>query len=906
MEEREERYQIEKIVDQNERLFRGVFESTMQGMALLSLDGDWIRVNQAICDMEGILPSEMIGGNIKTDLHEEDQKEFTSRVQSLLSGSRESFSMELQPLSHNGKKWIVAYFYLVTNEENRGEYIYAQIQDVSEKKNSEKKLNNALYDLTFLQSAINIHAIVSRTDAQGIITYVNDKFCTVSQYSSAELIGSDHRLIKSGLHSKDFYNNLWGTIASGEVWEGEICNRRKDNSLYWVFTTIVPHIGTEGKPDSFHSVRTDITEQKKTEELIRSEREFLHTTLENLKDGIVVLDNNGKVQLVNVAAKNYLSTPKGILQCRTSETCLQTCKLHSIITDPLAGVTVDDVPLTLPFTDKGDLHDFLVAGRPIIDKNGVQVGSLVSLHDVTARIAAEKKVVDFNFRFNAIFDNDAIAIGTSDDNYNILNVNTAFETMLGYSEAELQKLGLKGITHPDDIEESYEKYLEFFSGTFDSYQIEKRYFHKNGTVVWVRVTAFNVKNDGGRYMVFMVADITNEKFMEEDRHRLQRQLVQAEKMEAIGALTGGIAHDFNNILASILGYTDLALIKFCPDPDSKLKQYLTEVYKAGERARDLIAQMMDFSRAGGGSRSNLAMELTVKETLKMMVPTLPSSIQIDFQCKEKDLSQISIDPVRLHQVVMNLVINARDAIEGKGKISISVKHYQEKPTECLSCHDIIDGEYVELCVSDSGVGMSSAELERIFNPFYTTKDVGKGTGMGLSVIHGIVHEYDGHVIVESKVGRGSNFRILFEAVAPLDVEIEEQRMDTLALPQLVKNVMVLHDELMIREYLKELLTSVGHQVSTYSSSKHALADFNKSPDDFDVVITDQTMPGMLGVELIAAMKDVRPELSVILCTGYSELNVQDVLKGFDLVQFMKKPVDRQELLTMIIEEDVNE
>lgn len=780
------------------------------------------------------------------------------------------------------------------------------LEETKKRSQNEERLSTLLYDLTFLQSAINRHAIVSRTDVRGIITYVNDNFCTVSQYSPDELLDNSHDIVKSDFHSKEFYKDLWIVIISGEVWEGEICNRRKDNSLFWVYTTIVPHIGQQGKPDSFLAVRTNITKQKEAESQIRSEREFLNTTLENIKNGIIVLDGKGKVKLVNATARNYFIDLQDILKCKCHTNCLQPCKMQSIIKDALVGNTLDEVPLTFTSINNNERHDFYVSGRPIIDKQGAQVGSLISMQDVTDKLSAEKKMLDSNFRFDAIFDNDAIAIRTSDNSHNILNVNTAFEKMLGYSKVELQKLGLDAITHPDDIEGSHEKYQEFFNGSVDSYRLEKRYIHKNGSIVWGRVSAFRLNNNEDRYLVSMIADITNEKLMEEERKYLQRQLIQVEKMEAIGALTGGIAHDFNNILASIMGYTDLALMKFCPEPESKLKQYLTEVYKAGDRAQNLIAQMMDFSRDGGSSRRNLAMEFTVKETLKMMVPTLPSSVHINYYCDEKDLPQIFIDPVRLQQVVMNLIINARDAIGGKGEISISVKRYHGKPTKCLSCYQVFDGQYVELCVSDLGVGMSPTELELAFTPFYTTKDVGKGTGMGLSVIHGVVHENDGHILVDSGLGRGSDFRILFEIVEPLDVEVEEKDIGVLTMAQATKNVMVVDDELMITAYLNELLTSVGHRVTVYTSSKDALADFNKSPDFFDIVITDQTMPDMIGVELITAMKVVRPEISIILCTGYTDLNVENMLKDFDFIQFLTKPVNRQELLTMVTKAGANE
>ncbi|MEH6358585.1 MAG: PAS domain S-box protein [Pseudomonadales bacterium] len=900
LQETEQRRHVEAIADQSESLFRGAFESSMQGSALLGSDGSWVRVNQALCELLGFSSEELISTNIKDFLTENDYEKYLTSSEKLDSEGQESCALEFRCLCRGREwKWVRVFLYLIQRE-NQDHNIYAQIQDISAKKDDEERLNRLLYDLEFTRTSLNRHAILSRTDAKGIINCVNDKFCSVSQYSSEELIGHNHRTVNSGFHSEAFFKDLWRTISSGNVWQGDVCNRRKDGSLYWVATTIVPHIGADNKPDSYLSIRTEITEIKEAESRLKEQREFLNTTLENIKDGIIVLNEQGEITFENPAAANCLSDIRNTADSSLNNSKARIPKeIQTAINNAMRGKASSGVPMTLPAQKNGEMHDFLMSCYPLAKSCGTRAGLLVSMHDITDQLNAEKQLSHSNLRFDSFFDNAITAIDLFDRDSNILKVNKAFENMLGYTEDEIKELGPLGITHPDDIEVSDSKLQAFTSGVIGSYQIEKRYIHKDGSTVWGRLSAFSVgAEEEEAYMVGMITDITPEKDMADEQSRLQRRLQQVEKMEAIGALTGGIAHDFNNILASIMGYTDLAMMKFCQDKEGKLNQYLTEVYKAGVRARDLVGQMMDFSRAGGGSRSDLAMGPIVKETLKMVGPTLPSSIQVNYD-GDTDVPFISMDPVRLNQIVMNLVINARDALDEKGAISVSVKTYNGLTAECLACHKVIDGNYVELTVADNGVGISKSELKRIFDPFYTTKDVGKGTGMGLSVVHGIVHEYDGHILVESEEGKGSTFRVLFKAVTRLQNEFDGVELLSEEAEGLCKRVMVVDDEQMITDYLRELLESEGHQVSAYNSSEKALADFKKSPEKYDVVITDQTMPGILGVELTAEMKEIKADLPVILCTGYSELNIEALISGFDDISVMKKPIDRQELMNLI-------
>lgn len=387
-----------------------------------------------------------------------------------------------------------------------------------------------------------------------------------------------------------------------------------------------------------------------------------------------------------------------------------------------------------------------------------------------------------------------------------------------------------------------------------------------------------------------------------ERQQLQRQLQQAQKMEAIGQLTGGIAHDFNNILASIMGYTDLALELYADDSNPKLADYLNEVYRAGERARDLVAQMLSFSRTTASNSKSIALEPLVNEVIKLMQSTLPSSIQIHTE-NDTGVSNIMMDPVQLHQIVMNLCINARDASEGEGIIDVQIRKVSDISAECNSCHGHVDGGFVELAVKDSGSGIESTVLKQIFNPFYTTKDIGKGTGMGLSMVHGIVHEHGGHILVETVKEKGTTFRLLFPAVSE---EVHTAHVKTSVFPKSLPvinsgHILIVDDEESVAMFLTELLKMSGYQVTMMTSSTEALSLFKKNPQRYDLVITDQTMPDITGGELASTLLQLRPDIPIILCTGYSEKIDEKSAKDLGIQRFLEKPLRLNAVLESVSE-----
>jgi len=397
-------------------------------------------------------------------------------------------------------------------------------------------------------------------------------------------------------------------------------------------------------------------------------------------------------------------------------------------------------------------------------------------------------------------------------------------------------------------------------------------------------------------------DVTEHRNVQDERRRLDERMQQAQKMEAIGQLTAGIAHDFNNILASIIGYTDLAMTRCVGDGQEKLEEYLGQVYRAGERARDLIQQMLTFSRSGDSKAQPLDPAPLVKETVKMLTATLPASIHLRFDHPADDLPQIRTEPVQLQQLIMNICINARDAMQGKGElvVELALRHHQEG--ECASCHESINGDYVELLVHDTGQGMDRYVLAHLFEPFFTTKEVGDGTGLGLSMVHGIMHDSHGHIRVDSAPGKGTSFRLLFEPVMSAERPLSETpAVDAPVLGGEGQRILIVDDEKAILGFMQVWLSRAGYEIQTFDDSRQALAYFRQNPQQVDLMITDQTMPAMTGVELAAEILEMRPELPVILCSGYSEQIDMEMAAVVGIRSFVNKPYDRGPMLATIHE-----
>ena len=385
-------------------------------------------------------------------------------------------------------------------------------------------------------------------------------------------------------------------------------------------------------------------------------------------------------------------------------------------------------------------------------------------------------------------------------------------------------------------------------------------------------------------------DITERINREQEQKTLQAQLWQAQKMEAVGHLTGGVAHDFNNILASILGYAEL--LQMSPElrQNESLARYLQEILQSGIRAKELIAQLLTFSQKSVAATETIKPAPIVAEVMQMLRSTIPTSISMNTDIRDP-LPDVLISPVQLHQILTNLVVNARAAIAGLGSIRVRVESIAASDARvCDACHREFRGPHVLVSVLDSGAGIAEEILPRIFDPFFTTKEVGRGSGLGLSVLHGIVHSAGGHIEVRTKRNQGTEFRIYLPAQAARTRSAHPEVEPAGAKPHARGHIMVVDDEAVIVEYMTELFTYLGCRVTGLTSARAALSAFEEDPDGVDLLITDQAMPEMTGVDLCRAVLARRPDLPIVLNTGCGSDMDMDIARQIGIRRYLVKPV----------------
>lgn len=545
-------------------------------------------------------------------------------------------------------------------------------------------------------------------------------------------------------------------------------------------------------------------------------------------------------------------------------------------------------------TCEGDLRYVRADATLERSGSGRRLRLLGTVQDVTATKLAEVALRKSEARYRSLFDTNIDGIFFISLEGVIEEGNAAFQDIIGYDANSLRGLTCEDITPEQWLPADERAWAQIDEkGWCDAFS--KEYRRQDGSFVPVSLRAWLVRDEQGRPLrvMAMVRDITDIKKIEAEREQLQKGLQQAQKMEAIGQLTGGIAHDFNNILASILGYTDLAMRREGVAQDPRLGRHLQEVKLAGERARELISQMLLFSRGGRNVGVVQAVSGLVQETVRMLRPTLPSSLRLRTFIN-RSLPAVRIESVSIQQVVMNLVINARDAMDGRGEVQVLARLSELPTVHCASCSQALSGEFVEIAVRDHGPGIPDAVLERIFDPFFTTKPVGKGTGMGLSVVHGIVHEFGGHLVVETGTW-GTIFRILL----PIPLESAQvQSREQIEAPRKAgggEHVLVVDDEAPVADMLGELLESHGYSVEVLTDSQQAVKRLAPGQPPVDILLTDLIMPNLDGVELVRIARQYHPDLPVVMLSGQAALLQREAMTW----PVLSKPVDVPALLACL-------
>jgi len=496
--------------------------------------------------------------------------------------------------------------------------------------------------------------------------------------------------------------------------------------------------------------------------------------------------------------------------------------------------------------------------------------------EVEDRKRAEKALGASEEKYRLLFENANDAIFIAQDGF-IKFPNPQALKMTRYTEEGLSKIPFVNLIHPQDRDFVLERHKKRLAGEDLPMTYSFRIINKSGEELWVQINAAVITWEDRPATINFLRDIT-------EQMHLEQHLQQSQKMESIGTLAGGIAHDFNNILGIIIGNAELALNNI--PRENKAQSNLEEIRTASLRARDVVKQLLSFARKTDLEKKPIIIAPIIKETLKLLRSSVPTSIDIR-QNISKDIDTIMADPTQIHQIILNLCTNAVHAMPDGGIIEVALKNMELDEAMAARYADLKPGLYVNLIVNDTGHGIPEEEMDRIFDPYFTTKEVGKGTGMGLAFVHGIVKSHEGWLSVESEPGKGTIFSIFFPAVekeAVIETETAEE------VPTGNERILFVDDMESMVFIGQNRLEKLGYRVETRMNPVEALELFRADPHRFDLVITDMAMPRMTGDRLVKEMLKIRPDLPTILCTGFSEKIDEIKAKEIGICEYIEKPL----------------
>ena len=733
----------------------------------------------------------------------------------------------------------------------------------------------------------------------GALLDVNRKACEFYGYTREEMMGLTANDLGPG-EAPYTSEAAWRHLAlarEDRCPTFEWRRRHKSGTLHWDEVQLKP-VTLDGRR-TLLCFGTDITDRKSALERLAVREEQYRMIFEASSDAMFVWDRELRVIDCNQAGTRLFRRSRESILARPYGDGVPPEYVEqrfALVRKALAGET--SVVETVAFRHDGTTFEAELRVMPFT--RGGQPQVLVVVRDIGERRARERELQRSEARLRATVEASFDAVIAMDQEGRVLEFNSAAERVFGYRRAEALGRKLSGLVIPERHRSAHEAGLARFrrssQGTMIGRLVETTARRRDGSEFPVELAISVAAAPEGNIFVGHVRDISARRAAENERSALESQLRQAQKMEAIGQLTGGIAHDFNNILTSVMGYVVLAQERAELIDDAVLVRQLGQAHLAAERARDLIAQMLAFARRQKGDARPLALTPLMRQTLRLLRSTLPSSIALDAQWLDADgageAAWVLADPVQLEQILFNLCINARDAMQGTGKIVVRLGRREGGQLHCASCRGAIaGGPWVELRVADTGEGIAREHLDRIFDPFFSTKAPGQGSGMGLAMVHGIVHDHGGHVLVDTAPGKGASFSVLLPPTQPQDpfAVTRAGAYGNATLPR--AQVLLAEDDLAVGSYLQEQLTHWGLQVTLVrdpAEAVHLLADAER---EVELLMTDLTMPGMTGLQLAQQSRMLRPGTPVLLVTGNGAEVHDDEMRESGISRVLKKPID---------------
>jgi two-component system cell cycle sensor histidine kinase/response regulator CckA len=789
--------------------------------------------------------------------------------------------------------------------------LFSIIHDVTDKIRSEEqlRLNNAA-----LQSAVNAIMI---SDAQGRILWANPAFLTLTGYAHDEIVGKNPRDIsRSGKHSDGFYETMWRTILAGEVWQGELINRRKDGTFYYEEQTITPLINEHGTVTHFIAIKQDITQRKQMEDSLRRSNDmfdkFFHQSLDacffmqlqrpikwserdKREEFILEIYETASITKLNAALLNQFQISREQVMTMNPRQIFDAEfeKVRALFTQLFdSGATYYSTSMKRD----SDQSDIVVEGNAvcIYDEEGRITGFFGIQRDVTQSIKEREELLLNQDRYKKFFEEDMTGDFISKPDGTLVMCNHSFARMFGFESVHEALNVHAGSLYSDPIER-----MMMLSKLKEDKKIDHHVLHGkrlNGQEFVAMMTAIAHFNEAGE-IIEIVGYITDDT----RRKEMEMQMIQAQKMESIGELASGVAHDFNNILNNIYGFSQ-QLVKFHTDP-ARVLRYSDTIAKSAQRGTDIASKLLSFARQKKTESAVLSLTEVVNDVVQMCNDTFLHTIAVKSQM-DPHLWKVQGERSGLYQMMLNICMNARDALietpdpAFRGMLTIDVKNRATPHPGLHWFRNTVPSQYVEIIIADNGPGISQQNIDKIFDPFFSTKKLStqKGTGLGLTVVYNMVKTHQGAITVKSELGRGTAFHIFLPAV---EYTTNETVGDDSVVFKARNNetVLLVDDEEGMRELGRELLEENGFNVITAVDGYAALNILELKKDTIDLVILDLVMPGMDGGQTYLRMKKIKPDMKAFFCSGYvtdslisnmlAEENLSALQKPFRPDQFVK-------------------
>ncbi len=875
------------LLRQSEERFRKVFQQGPFGIAILGLDYRWVAVNATLCEILGYTEDELTRLSFVDLTHPEDIRKGARCARRLVRGEIPYYRVERRYLRKGGKSvWISLTVAVVRDEEGIPIHFVAMMEDVSKRKRAETRIAEAHEFNRKILGSSPVGIATYRADGQTVT--VNDAMCSI-------LGGSQEDLLKKNFHEFTSWRELGMFDDAEEVLSHGIGKRREVHfvTIYGKEVWLVCRLSRFrfGRRPHLLLIAADSSALKRIEQKLRLSEEKFRELAELLPQFVYEINEKGYFTFVNESALQVTEYTREDLERG----------LH--VRDVFIAEDTERVATDLRRTLSGETpggHEYRVLGRngrtfdvvthsaPIVHEGKI-VGIRGFAVDITERKKAAEELKASEERFRVLTESSPIGI-TIFQRGRRQYVNPAFVRTFGYdSQQEILRSQIGDLYAPESQGTMQTLLTDLLEGVPVPYHLEATGLRKNREPFDVSIWMTRTQFQGDPAILSFVVDISDEK-------SLRSQLAHAQKMEAIGTLAGGMAHDFNNLLTIVQGFSELLLA----DKDEQDPSYadLQKIHQAAINGADLVRRILAFSRKAEINLRPLDLNSQIEQVRTLLSRTIPKMIKINLVLS-KDLHTINADPIQMEQILMNLAVNAKDAMPDGGKLLIETKNVTLDEEYCRLHLGVRACDSVMLSVSDTGQGMDQDTLHHIFEPFYTTKETGKGTGLGLAMVYGIVQQHGGHITCVSTSGKGTTFKIYFPAV-PAESLAQKPAMEIEQLGG-SETILLVDDEISIRDLGTRMLERSGYQVITAANGKEALSLYKKEADTISLVIMDLIMPEMGGYQCLEELLKIAPLVKVIIASGHYGEGATGETVEMKVRGFIKKPYDMKQVLQMVRE-----